>query len=77
MGCGCRRNIVSIKSRPPDLRGHPIAILEYLGDNRGSRTVSTPLGNQYKFDGDNNRRFTILSGDIFYFIQQLGQFKVM
>jgi len=75
MGCGCSRNVVNIKSRPPDLRGHPTVILEYTGDNKGSRTVNTPLGSLYKFDGVDHKRFTVLSGDVFFFTQQLGQFK--
>lgn len=77
MGCGCRRNISSVRSRPPDLRGQTIVTLEYIGDNRGSRVVSTPLGNRYRFDGKNRTIFAVLSDDVYYFTQQLDQFRIM
>jgi len=77
MSCGCRRNISSLRSRPPDLRGQTIVTLEYVGDNRGSRTVSTPLGNRYNFDGKDRTIFTVLKDDVYYFTQQLFQFKVV
>ena len=77
MGCGCRKNLSSLRSRPPDLRGQTIVTLEYVGDNQGSRTVSTPLGNQYKFDGKDRTKFIVLKDDVYYFTQQLSQFKVI
>lgn len=77
MGCGCHRNVVNIKSRPPDLRGQTIVTLEYIGDNRGSRTVSTPLGNRYSFDGKDRTTFAVLGDDVYYFTQQLNQFKMI
>ena len=77
MGCGCRRKLSNLRSWPPDLRGQTIVTLEYVGDNRGSRTVSTPLGNRYKFDGKDRTTFTVLKDDVYYFTQQLSQFKVV
>lgn len=76
MGCGCRRAVANPRSRPIDLRGRDTVTLEYIGDNQGSRTANTPLGNRYRFDGKNHRMFTVLSDDVFYFTQQVGQFEV-
>jgi len=77
MSCGCRRNLSNLRSRPPDLRGQTIATLEYVGNNRGSRTVNTPLGNRYRFDGKDRTTFAVLKDDVYYFTQQLNQFKVV
>jgi len=77
MSCGCRRNLSNPRSRPPDLRDQTIITLEYIGDNRGSRTVSTPLGNRYRFDGKDRTTFAVLKDDVYYFIQQLNQFRVV
>lgn len=77
MSCGCRRKLSSLRSRPPDLSGQTIVTLEYVGDNKGSRTVSTPLGNRYKFDGQNRTIFAVLKDDVYYFTQQLDQFKIL
>jgi len=77
MGFGCRRNLSNLKSRPPDLQGQTVVTLEYVGDNKGSRTVSTPLGNRYRFDGKDHTTFAVLKDDVYHFTQQLDQFKVM
>lgn len=77
MSCGCRRNLSNPRSRPPDLKGQTIVTLKYVGNNRGSRTVSTPLGNRYSFDGKDRTTFAVLRDDVYYFTQQLDQFKVV